>query len=107
MHVTGASIQGLSFSASSALLPAENDASEKRKSPACRPHRQRFRSAVSLATKINRFEFQNFDTVQPATQSSLAIDASINEYTDLLVGGWFNQAGDHLSFDLNTTLENL
>ena len=37
----------------------------------------------------------------------MAIDASLNEYTDLLVGGWFNLAGDHPSFDLNTTLENL
>ena len=109
------------------MLPAENDASaetEISSVPSASPeisigrfvlkgpaeivlNGKRLSPAVSLATKINRFEIQNFDTVQPATQSSLTIDATINEFTDLAVGGWFNLAGDRPSFYLNTTLENL
>ncbi|MDD9924321.1 MAG: DUF748 domain-containing protein [Rhodospirillaceae bacterium] len=127
LQVADISLQGLILSASSALLPPDSEVAEqpetvdepsvsseisigrvtlegpseialtdKRQSP-----------AVSLKTKINRFEVQNFNTVQPAAKSSLAIAATINEFTDLSVGGWFNLAGDRPNFDLKTTFENL
>lgn len=62
---------------------------------------------VTVDTKFTRFELRDVDTVKADKNSSVALTAKINEFTDLTVDGTFDLAGDGQNVDLKTSFKNL
>ena len=123
-------VKGLELAASSKLLPAEDadakavPASDANEAAAALPQiaigrftlsnparimlsDTRQSPAVTVDTEFTRFELRDIDTVKADKTSSVALAATINEFTDLTVDGTFDLAGDGQNVDLKTSFKNL